>query len=566
MPISTSSNLKLLLRTYTADGAGAATVVRTQIPAGWRLRFYLLADNSLVATGTSAGALGGTGANITGAVTMTVSVATDAALCYARIEKADGTVWVRGSCGVPGSGADCIVDGPIIAGGTVAASVAVDFPATGGGGTGGGTNYVPSVPPAGVKRWMRRATDPSFYVPLTFVGLHRDGGPPLSGSSYGAPNFSFGSVRWHDADGSNYSVASQWARIDGDANGVRDWTYPDRHRAHSDVNGKHGMWTHCGTPPGFQKYPPASTQAANAPQKEYFPYPYIADLDALSWNNVAPYRQENGGGSPPADAQQTAWGSYVAAVMARYPEIKLFEHLNEPDFGVGGTGTQNTYTTTRASARINAFGFADSVFFTGTASDAVRMAKTTKDNLPVGTKLAVGAFVYQSSIDPYWGKERNAVWRYMTCQHPTITSIFGRDLCDVFTFHTYMNSGQTANKVIDEIDGYRSVLALAGVPSTMPMMNSEAGWLGGPNTAANAQFVGVQCARLLLIHAGMGMEACYLYKWSREAWMGFAVDYPVVGTEIAKVTSIAGKTVRQAAELTDDTVWVECEDGTKLRA
>lgn len=123
MTISISNTLKLAIR-GAADASAAATTTRSSIGSGWKLYIYNAADNSEVAIGTASGSLGGTGANITGSVSVTFSANCDPTYFsfYVMIKKADGTVWVKGSLGLTGSGADFILSAPVTSGATSSVS------------------------------------------------------------------------------------------------------------------------------------------------------------------------------------------------------------------------------------------------------------------------------------------------------------------------------------------------------------------------------------------------------------------------------------------------------------
>lgn len=105
------NSTKLAIRGYANAPATAATEIRTQIGSGWIARVYTVSGDTQIATGTAAGSLGGTGANITGSVNVTFSATCNPATAsyYAMIRKSDGTRWLRGTVGLAGSGADVII-------------------------------------------------------------------------------------------------------------------------------------------------------------------------------------------------------------------------------------------------------------------------------------------------------------------------------------------------------------------------------------------------------------------------------------------------------------------------
>ena len=80
-----------------------------------------------------------------------------------------------------------------------------------------------ATPPAPVRDWLRRATDPPFRVPLDYVGLHSNHG---LGGPVAAPTYAYDAIRSHDTDDGQDWPALQWSRIERQP-GVYDWTGVD---------------------------------------------------------------------------------------------------------------------------------------------------------------------------------------------------------------------------------------------------------------------------------------------------------------------------------------------------
>jgi hypothetical protein len=372
-------------------------------------------------------------------------------------------------------------------------------------------------PPLDVKAWLHQPTAPAFAVPHDYLGIHSDHG--LDGRTP-APTYPYGAVRSHDANGANQSSLTQWAGIER-APGQYDWRAVDRWIASHP--GRSRIWVLFGCPAFYQKYP-----------GEKFPYPDVP-----------------GGGSPPKDPRVAA--DFIAALLRRYPgAFKFIELWNEPNFGWSGSDP------TRDRWRMEKPGF-----FTGTASDLAAMARAVRGVLTTDVKLLAGAWEGQDAST----SQTNSMLRFSAA--PDGKGGIGRQHVQALSVHAYTYNNDP-NTLITVLRNYIARFKQAGYPDSMERYVSEIGaeapvfWT---RTTPPIEDKVRAVKRWLMIPAALGYRGVYLYKHSLERTLGDPARTPELSAAIRDVhASLVGRTLVQAALLSDDTVWLGFDDSTSLRA
>ena len=377
----------------------------------------------------------------------------------------------------------------------------------------------PADTPTGAREWMLKPTDPPIDIPMDFMGLHSDHG--VDGTTP-APDYEYDGVRSHDTADKRAYPCLQWALIETKP-GEYDWTHVDEWIA-ANPN-KTRIFVLFGCPTFYQKYP-------NEPWR----YPYLP-----------------GGGSPPKDPQDAA--RFVAALLERHgTEIDYVELWNEPNFHwTGESLTEDRWLPKHK----------DAGFFTGTAADLAGMAAALRPLMTAKTKLLMGSWEGQSGSDSM----TSSLLRYAAA--PDGRGGTGLRHVQAISVHCYIYENDP-NKLIQELRDYNARFKQAGYPDSMPRLVSEIGaeapgfWTEDyPSMTAKIRNVKRWC----MIPAALGYQAVYLYKHSKMRTLGAPADSPEIGQAISEMrNSLRGQRIRAAAELRDDTIWLQFEDGKTLRA
>lgn len=408
----------------------------------------------------------------------------------------------------------------------------------------GEVSYVPGSPPASVTTWI---TQSKVSVPADFLGIHSD---YVAGATYPvAPSFmgSIGSVRSldHDPD-RGWTTRLCWAAIEQSA-GVYTWDYLDDWVA--EHSGKTLIYVVERCPSFYKKY------TNNASYDLYPSFPSSS--------------------SPPSD-----WSKAVDlcnAIKARYPgETIMFELWNEPNFGwydgAGGAITSGNMYSTRMTDSFIAYAGVGAVFFTGTATDLADGAKTLYN---AGIRpLIVGAWEGQTTDSLV-----NCFRRFADA--PCSGGGTGKDFIDYWSFHSYTYNGD-GRKVLDEGLAYKALATALGI--SKPFILTEIGHESPTLASTLGDTVhATNVIRWAYIAAGLGCKALHLYNLDSAAPSGGSAEarylkyYSATETTaksnanaatsaaIVTASGVAGKTIGQAAQLSDGSIWVEFTDGTSVR-
>jgi hypothetical protein len=373
-------------------------------------------------------------------------------------------------------------------------------------------------PPSGAKQWFVASGSKGNKVPLDYLGLHSDHGVSQKAP---APAYPYDAIRSHDVDNGHDLPATQWADIEKTP-GVYDWRLTDKWvETHPN---KTRVWVLFGTPSFYQKYP-----------NERFVFPHLP-----------------GGGSPPKDPRVAA--TFIKTLLDRYPgAIQFVEIWNEPNFGPGTDPEKDRWTPD-----INEPGW-----FTGSASDLAELARVVKSVLPSGVKLMAAGWAWQAKDDQL--TPANSVLRF--AQAPDRAGGIGRDHVDALSVHLYTYDFNP-NPTIGELQSYEKLFDQCSYPKSLPRYVTETGaWYPGVFTADNpspsdkARIVKRWC----MIPALFGYRGVYLYKHSDLETLGDPAKVPPISAAIAEMRErLRGKTIRAAALLDDDTLWMSFSDGTEL--
>lgn len=373
-----------------------------------------------------------------------------------------------------------------------------------------------------VKDWILRPDQPAINVPLDYLGLHSDHGIGLVREV--PPSFGYDAIRSHDVDNGRDHSATQWADVEYEP-GKYNWRFVDKWiAAHGD---RTRIWVLFGTPRFYQKYP-----------REAFPYPYLS-----------------GGGSPPADPETAA--RFIAALLERHPsKINFVELWNEPDHGPEGDASNGRWTPDVAKAK------GEPGWFTGSASDLAAMARAIRRVLPDGVKLLASGWVNQDQPGP-----ANSLLRFASA--PDGAGGCGRDHVQALSVHAYTSNYQP-NDNIDLLRRYEERFAEAGFAKDLPKYVTETGAEGDGIWTAEFPPMADKVTSILrwgMIPAAMGYRGVYYYHHSKMRQIGDPSHHAELSSAIGRVREgLRGKTIKAAAVLSDDSIWMSFSDGTELRA
>jgi len=454
-------------------------------------------------------------------------------------------------------------------------------------------------PPGGVSEWLLQTTDTPVVVPSTFMGIHSDYLPAqtIGGVSYSATTFpvnpniqsSLGTVRNLNFDPDRgWTTRLSWALMEPNANGVYVWTYMDRWVAAN--SGKQLIYCVDRTPYPYAKY--------NAPWSD-------TDFSIRSkYNGLYPSLRDSS--SPPADWTKAL--NLVIAILNRYPTENIHIEIgNEANFGYNDTGlpvinTSNQYTARWDVAYADALiakGRSGSGYFTGSPIDLADGAKALRQGLDAAgwgsTPSSGKRFV--RLFGPGWEGQGesttlfvdNSAQRFSNA--PCTGGGTGKDFVDIFSFHSYTYNGDGGARFLGEAKNYRTIannLGYTGKPRHCTEIGHE--------TATGSDTVGLaynysddinstNLIRWSFIGAALGVQSMCYYRLHSASPDGSDVAgnrkearnlkyYSVENTAPRAATNAAfrtafntaavvnGKTITQAAKLTDNRIWLAFSDGT----
>jgi hypothetical protein len=377
-------------------------------------------------------------------------------------------------------------------------------------------------PPMCVKDWLLHPDQLPIDIPPNYIGLHSSHG---IGLAVPTPTYPYDAIRSHDVDNGHDRSATQWADIEISA-GQYNWNWVDKWiAAHAD---RTKIWVLFGTPKFYQKFP-----------NEPFPYPYLS-----------------GGGSPPKDPKTAA--AFIAALLQRHPgEIHFVELWNEPNLGPGSDPLTDRWTPAVAKAE------SEPGWFTGTACDLAEMARVIRSVLPDGVKLMAGAWTNQAVSST----SENSLLRF--ARAPDGAGGFGRDHVQALSVHAY-TTNYKPNDNIRTLRLYEKRFAQAGFSKTLPRYVTETGAEGDGHWTADAPKMSekvMSIKRWGMIPAALGYRGVYYYSHSTMRQLGDPSHNPELSDAIATVRNgLRGKTLKVAAVLGDETIWMSFTDGSEMRA
>ena len=364
---------------------------------------------------------------------------------------------------------------------------------------------------------MAPQTDPPIDIPADYLGLHSDHG--IDGTT-AAPTYAYDAIRSHDTvDRRQYPVL-QWALIETEP-GKYDWRAVDQWMAANE--GKTSIFVLFGCPRFYQKYP-----------DEAWRYPYLP-----------------GGGSPPKDPADAA--RFISALLERHPGINFVEIWNEPNFH----WSSDDMLKARWLPTYDKPGF-----YTGTASELAGLARAVARILPQSTRLMMGAWEGQDKSDSM----TSSLLRLAAA--PDGAGGTGKQHAHALSVHSYTYDNKP-NKLIAELQNYNERFAQAGYPASMPRYLSEIGAEAPGLWAADYPSMTTKIRnikRWCMIPAALGYRGVYLYKHSKMRTLGDPAKFPELASAIDEMRNgLRNKRLRAAAELRDDSIWLQFEDGSTLR-
>ena len=397
-------------------------------------------------------------------------------------------------------------------------------------------NCTPIPPPTTVRQQFVYNTAP-VRVPTNMVGIHA---AAFNGSTENpTPTFSYDFIRSHDGttngqggDQADAAIGCMWRGIEY-APGQYDFGPARRWALKFD---KPILWTLFATPEFYVKYTDASWaafQALGAPQNRML-YPGIGNFN-----------------SPPNDPQRLV--DFARALVndpVLGPRIYALELWNEAMLPWDSTPRWNaSYGMSLYNS--NQVGWPQP-WFSGTAGDMAGMAKALKD-ANLGKPLYACGFVDCSSgVAGQYSFDRML--------NGTAGGVALKDMIEATTIHWYDYAGEDLNTFVRDMTNYRSRLDALGKPN-LPMMNTETGDYGGTMSATQLQ-------RLILVAAATKLQGLALYRYSNDD-AGHHMGDPVTNAATragitAARNAVSGKTICEAAVLSDGRIWVHTADGQQF--
>ena len=377
----------------------------------------------------------------------------------------------------------------------------------------------PADTPAPARTWLRKPDEKPFQIPNDFLGIHTDHG---MGGPSPAPSYRYGAVRSINANDERAFPITQWALIELKDNEF-DWSPVEKWLAANP--GKTKIFNLFGCPTFHQKFP-----------KEPWAFPYL-----------------QGGGSPPKDPALAA--RFIKALLAKFPgEIQFIELWNEPNFGWDNDDLLKArWGPTKGLP----------AFFTGSPADLAGMARAVREVLPKEVLLMSSGWEGQGNFD----SSKNSLLRFSKA--PDGRGRTGKDHVQALSVHSYTYENDP-NKLVNELLGYRERFEEAGYDPSLPRFLTEVGaeapgaW--NKDTPSMTQKT-TAIRRWCMIPAALGYSGVYLYKHSVLETLGDPAANPEISKAIDDIyEQLSGKRIKAAAELKDDTIWLQFDDDSELRA
>lgn len=377
------------------------------------------------------------------------------------------------------------------------------------------TLVTPDHPVAVSKNFM------GMHVSLNTPSYHANGYAPIP-----APTYPYGYTRTLKVEVDGEEERGFWLNIEKSP-GVYDWRYMDKWMA---ANAGHPViWLIFGMPSFYAKYPGEPTRWPSYP----------------------------GSASPPSNEGHEALKRYAQAAKARYgSQIAAFEVWNEPTLPWTGSATDYDERWSPSWGQANA-PYNPTPFFSGSASDLANIAFTL-NQANLGVPVLGAAFV------DAWGTYSHAVTRFLNAP-VTLPGGWGtgKNHIQALSVHYYDYSFSPAD-IVQAIDGYREKLRQAGVPN-LPIWDTETGAEEGGRFSAYDYRAPISVQRWTLLGAAKGLESLVLYGHVSEdaitANLGNPIDNAEVAQSLREAAAIMGRTICNAAVLTDQRVWVTTADG-----
>ncbi len=381
--------------------------------------------------------------------------------------------------------------------------------------------------PGAIKTHLVRPGAP-VTVPANFMGIHRGlhvpSYMPNAYSTIPAPTYDYGYVRNIKIEVGGAEERGFWLNIEKSP-GVYDWSGVDQWvRANA---GHPIIWTIYGTPTFYQKYPGEPSR-----------WP--------SWPGIA---------SPPSDAGHAALKRFAQAVKARYgAQIAAFEVWNEPT--LPWTGGLTSYND-RWSAQWTKANGQLPPFFSGSASDLANIAYTL-------SSARLGVPVLGAGFVDLWRSGSNTVQRFLNAP-VTLPggSGTGKSHIQAMSMHFY-DYGFNPEALISHVDGYRAQLDQAGL-SNLPIWDTESGAEQGGQFYRFDPRAPINVQRWVLIGAAKRLQSLVLFGHfsgnEPTTQIGGPMDNPSTIASLREAFQIGGKTICNAAVLSDGRVWVNTKEG-----
>jgi len=402
-------------------------------------------------------------------------------------------------------------------------TIALTLPYTASGGA-------PATPPAAVSSWMVRSTDTAVSVPSYLIGMHAHRYPDNSAyipTPSPAFTYSFGSFRVHDYE------YTKWSDIHT-SNGNFSWTALDAVIDFHAAAGRKIKYTVSSTPP------------------------WAADTSYTTSFGVV--------GGAGGVGSQADLSSFITALVTRYntdsvrdngglKKITWLECWNEPDY----------------------FPYTANIFFKDTAATLAEMCRTmyqaAKAVDSTITVLSPGivdtAYTDQSSgysMDPEPEPNKCSKLADASDNNAGTGKLWHEELAwHWYDYQPPTNAAINALKLNKLITSMRTVHTDAGYSATLPMHITEiAGWGWSETTPSDANKV-LWIQRTASIAAARGIKTVDYYAHEDVNYLGAPATNATIAAGITSAHSaLANKTIRQAAILSTNQVWIEFTDGTQV--
>jgi len=189
--------------------------------------------------------------------------------------------------------------------------------------------------------------------------------------------------------------------------------------------------------------------------------------------------------------------------------------------------------------------------------------------MPCVGRIPLGAFSLRPRASPPATRSFDKLVKLRFAAAPDGAGGIGRDHVQAISVHLYTYNNDP-NLRIEELRSYERLFDQCGYAKDLPRYVTEVGaWYPEQFTEATPPMADKvrDIKRWCMIPAALRHRGVYLYKHSNLVTLGDPAHVPEIAAAIGEMRNgLRGKTLRRAALLDDDTIWLSFSDGSELRA